>query len=360
MSEAPSEFEYDTAHRHLDGDDVSLDHRQSDHGQFDHGHSGFPAHGQAALGVSIFADRAYLRAELVEDAVAAGLRISQSSDFAALMEADSRALGNLVLVDCPVIDGAELAALARLDMRAARIGAELVVSTTMGSLDDVFGCLDQSGAQVLVSPNRAERAIALGRVMARAGGKARVRELSEADRLSLLRLTEQVSQIAQKLDRLSPTSAPSPSASTSAFDFTDEASLRDGTAGDGSARLVRAMRPALPDPRLIRRVIRQRQLRGRFFDAELFADPAWDILLDLTAARAEHLRVSVTSLCIASGVPPTTALRWIGQMTDAGLLLRVDDEADRRRAFIALSDKSADAMARYFHELGASGDSLAI
>jgi len=347
MSEAASGFAFDTAHGHFDGDDHS----------FDHDHSGFPVRNQAALGVSIFADRQYLRAELAEDAAAAGLRVTQSSDFAALIEADSRALGNVVLVDCPVIDGAELAALARLDMRAARIGAELVVSTSMGSLDDVFGCLDQSGAQVLVSPNRADRAIALGRVMARAGGKARVRELSEADRLSLLRLTEQVSQIAQKLDRLSPSSAPSASTSTSAFDFTDDTA---SGAEDGSARLVRAMRPALPDPRLIRRVIRQRQLRARFFDGDLFADPAWDILLDLTAARAEHLRVSVTSLCIASGVPPTTALRWIGQMTDTGLLLRVDDEADRRRAFIALSDKSADAMARYFHELGAAGDNLAI
>ncbi|MBC7492291.1 MAG: MarR family transcriptional regulator, partial [Novosphingobium sp.] len=221
-------------------------------------------------------------------------------------------------------------------------------------------------AQVLVSPNRAERAIALGRVMARAGGKARVRELSEADRLSLIRLTEQVGQIAQKLDQMSLRPAPAVSvsepSSPSAFDFADDASLRPGgsAAEDGSARLVRAIRPALPDPRLIRRVIRQRQLRARFFDGDLFADPAWDILLDLTAARAEHLRVSVTSLCIASGVPPTTALRWIGQMTDAGLLLRVDDEADRRRAFIALSDKSADAMARYFHELGAAGDNLAV
>ena len=50
----------------------------------------------------------------------------------------------------------------------------------------------------------------------------------------------------------------------------------------------------------------QRQLRARFFDGELFADPTWDMLLDLTAARVEHTRVSVTSLCIASGVPPTT------------------------------------------------------
>lgn len=77
------------------------------------------------------------------------------------------------------------------------------------------------------------------------------------------------------------------------------------------------------------------------------------MLLDLTAAREEHVRVSVTSLCIASGVPPTTALRWIGQMTDAGLLQRLDDETDRRRAFITLTEKAADAIARYFAEVGA-------
>jgi DNA-binding MarR family transcriptional regulator len=103
---------------------------------------------------------------------------------------------------------------------------------------------------------------------------------------------------------------------------------------------------------MVRRIIRQRQLRVRFLDASLLADPAWDILLDLTAARAEHLRVSVTSLSIASGASPTTALRWIGRMIDAGLLERAEDQADRRRSFIALSDEAADAMARYFAEIG--------
>ena len=115
----------------------------------------------------------------------------------------------------------------------------------------------------------------------------------------------------------------------------------------------RATRPALPDPRLVRRIIRQRQMRARYFGGDLFGDPAWDILLDLTAARAEHSRVSITSLCIASGVPATTALRWIGMMTESGLLQRVEDDTDRRRAFVALGDKAADAMARYFAELGA-------
>ena len=104
----------------------------------------------------------------------------------------------------------------------------------------------------------------------------------------------------------------------------------------------------------MRQIIRNRQTRGKFFDSELFADPAWDMLLDLTAARAEHLRVSVTSLCIASGVPPTTALRWIGVLSEAGLVKRVEDESDRRRAFIALTDKAADQMAHYFAEGGGS------
>jgi DNA-binding MarR family transcriptional regulator len=75
------------------------------------------------------------------------------------------------------------------------------------------------------------------------------------------------------------------------------------------------------------------------------------MLLDLTAAHAEHRRVSVTSLCLASGVPPTTALRWVQQMTESGLFERVADSADKRRVFISLSDRAADAMARYFSEI---------
>ena len=123
---------------------------------------------------------------------------------------------------------------------------------------------------------------------------------------------------------------------------------------DGHVRTdyLRRPRAPLPDPRLIHRIIRQRRLRDRYFESELFADPAWDILLDLTAARAEHRRVSVSSLCIAAAVPSTTGLRWIAQMTEMGILVREQDEEDKRRAFIALSDEVAEAIARYFDELG--------
>lgn len=309
------------------------------------------------LALSLYADRAHLRALLAEDAAAAGFRIGEAAGIAALLEGDVRPLGEVVLVDCPQVDGAVLAALARLDLRAANCRAQLVVSTTVEALDDVFGCLDQSGAQILVDPSRAERVLALGRVLAQVP-RLRVRELSDEDRLALLRLTEQVSQIAARLDKLAPPLERDGEAD-SVFRFESPrpafAAAADADPGD---RLVRAARPPLPDPRLVRRIIRQRQLRARFFDGDLFADPAWDMLLDLTAARAEHTRVSVTSLCIASGVPPTTALRWIGQMTESGLLERVEDEADRRRAFIALTDRAADAMARYFAELGTNAARL--
>ncbi len=112
--------------------------------------------------------------------------------------------------------------------------------------------------------------------------------------------------------------------------------------------LIRRPRTPLPDPRLVRSLIRCRQMRMRFFNSELFADPAWDMLLDLTAARGEHRRVSITSLCLASGVPTTTALRWIKLLEQAGAVERIEDDTDRRRAFVALSEHGAEAMAQCF------------
>ncbi len=310
------------------------------------------------LSLSVYADRPHVLAQLRDDAVAAGLRIAGTGPLATLLEGEVLPLGDVVLLDCPAPDAAALAALARLDLRAAHCGTRLIVSTSVAALDDVFGCLDQSAPQLLVDPSRAERVIALGRALAGAA-QLRVRELSEEDRLVLLRLTEQVGQIAQRLEKLEgPVTGLGLPDGDSAFRFESPRPAFAGETEDGSARLVRASRPPLPDPRLVRRIIRQRQLRARFFDGDLFADPAWDMLLDLTAARAEHTRVSVTSLCIASGVPPTTALRWIGQMTETGLLERVEDETDRRRAFIALTDKAADGMARYFAELGSQAARL--
>jgi DNA-binding MarR family transcriptional regulator len=173
-----------------------------------------------------------------------------------------------------------------------------------------------------------------------------------ADKEAVLRLRELVEQLARELGLSTNSNEP---AGQEADDQTCETCAGgrhnpDFCAGAsfGQARLGRALSPPLPDPRLVRKIIRQRQLRARHFDGELFSDPAWDILLDLTAARAEYKRVCVTSACIASGVPPATALRWIKHMVEIGLLERENDESDRRRTFLTLTSKAVQAMARYF------------
>lgn len=98
----------------------------------------------------------------------------------------------------------------------------------------------------------------------------------------------------------------------------------------------------------IRNLLKARRLRDQYFDMELFADPAWDMLLDLMAARLENKNVSVSSLCIAASVPPTTALRWIKTMTEENIFRRRADDRDGRRIFIELSDDAADAMVGFF------------
>ena len=90
----------------------------------------------------------------------------------------------------------------------------------------------------------------------------------------------------------------------------------------------------------------------RFFADDLFADPAWDMLLDLLQAEIAQLRVPVSSLCIAASVPATTALRWLKSMTEQGLFVRRADPHDGRRVFVELAPAASAAMRRYFAEVG--------
>lgn len=98
---------------------------------------------------------------------------------------------------------------------------------------------------------------------------------------------------------------------------------------------------------MVRAIIRARRLREQHLGKDLFADPAWDIMLDLFAAKLEKRRVAVSSLCIAAAVPPTTALRWIKTLTDCGHLVRAADPQDGRRVYIELSPKAAAGMEAY-------------
>lgn len=116
--------------------------------------------------------------------------------------------------------------------------------------------------------------------------------------------------------------------------------------------VVRAFEQQVSE-RDVRALLKLRRNRDRFFGEDIFADPAWDILLELYAAALAQLRMSVTSLCAAAAVPATTALRWINQLEERGLITRRPDPTDGRRHFLMLSKEGFEAMGAYFRTVPA-------
>ncbi|NUB15236.1 winged helix DNA-binding protein, partial [Azospirillum brasilense] len=100
---------------------------------------------------------------------------------------------------------------------------------------------------------------------------------------------------------------------------------------------------------------RKRAAREKFFPKGLFEDPCWDMLLDLMINHLQGRRISVSSLCIASGVAQTTALRRITDLHDRGLVRRIADDKDGRRVFIELTEEGVAAMERYVETVGPLG-----
>lgn len=100
----------------------------------------------------------------------------------------------------------------------------------------------------------------------------------------------------------------------------------------------------------------ERRRRTRHFPEHLFAEPAWDILLDLFVNGVRSRAISITSACIAGGIPATTGLRWLGVLEKEGLLVREISGDDARVTWVHLSPRGTDIMRNYLVE--ASGLSL--
>jgi DNA-binding MarR family transcriptional regulator len=207
-----------------------------------------------------------------------------------------------------------------------------IVAAPSDALDAIEARLTDGAVALVVDGDDADRTAALAVALS---GAHRADSLSDvaSDRSAarLRQLSDEVSRIASTLARLStnPAEAARPT----------ELPPRTGEVPDVSAETVRT-------------VIRARRLRSRYFDEGMFADPAWDMLLDLLQAEIAQLRVPVSSLCIAASVPATTALRWLKMMTEQGIFLRRADPHDGRRVFVELAPSASLAMRRYFAEAG--------
>jgi DNA-binding MarR family transcriptional regulator len=105
---------------------------------------------------------------------------------------------------------------------------------------------------------------------------------------------------------------------------------------------------ALP---LAKKLVAERTTRAKFFDSGILGEAAWDILLDLYICGCEHRMVSVSSACIASRVPSTTAFRCITWLTDDGIIIRLPDPNDKRRIHLSLAPHMEVKMTAYLEAL---------
>lgn len=105
--------------------------------------------------------------------------------------------------------------------------------------------------------------------------------------------------------------------------------------------------------RYVEKLLALRRKRDHFFGASLFADPAWDILLELYAAELGQRRITVGSLGVGAAVPATTALRWMKVLETKGMICRAADHRDGRRVFVALTPEGLRALEQFFASLPA-------
>lgn len=93
---------------------------------------------------------------------------------------------------------------------------------------------------------------------------------------------------------------------------------------------------------LVEGIYRSRRLRDDSFGtiAAQFREPTWDILLDLYLAAAKGRPVSVSSACIGSGAPQTTAIRHLALLESAGLVVRTPNPMDNRAGIVTLTEEA--------------------
>jgi DNA-binding MarR family transcriptional regulator len=232
-----------------------------------------------------------------------------------------------------------------------RYGAEALIWIGVNQLDMAYAALPPQDCHWLVG---SDDALAVP-VLARANRRIDMDQLHdrsrEGDYRSLHKISDELADFARTLAQI----AEQDDGTTSSFVRDKPISFRAAPGAIFEPMVPDMATHDQPKAAKVRNLIKLRRLREQHFPADLFADPAWDILLDLYAAQLEGKKVSVSSLCIAASVPPTTALRWITSMTEHGALVRHQDPHDARRVFIGLSDDSEQRLSRYFDSAALKG-----
>jgi DNA-binding MarR family transcriptional regulator len=78
----------------------------------------------------------------------------------------------------------------------------------------------------------------------------------------------------------------------------------------------------------------------------MFDNPGLLMLLRLFIARVEQRTLQVKALALYSGVPASTAQRWIDRLQIQGLLTKRTNERDHRSSLVTITNDAFDAIKR--------------
>jgi DNA-binding MarR family transcriptional regulator len=101
-------------------------------------------------------------------------------------------------------------------------------------------------------------------------------------------------------------------------------------------------------------IYKSRRLRQKFFPEDIFADPAWDILLLLYSLEHSRRRVSLSAVCASAGVPESTGHRWIDRLMEIGMVYREKHPNDRRIYWLRLTERTLRRLDSCFDEIASS------
>ncbi len=90
---------------------------------------------------------------------------------------------------------------------------------------------------------------------------------------------------------------------------------------------------------------------GGFFGGDLFADPAFDMLLFVFLEEEAGRSVETSACYRASGVPRTTAVRWINMLVSMGMFQSTPHPTDRRLGLLSLSDEARVSVRQWLEGL---------
>jgi hypothetical protein len=107
--------------------------------------------------------------------------------------------------------------------------------------------------------------------------------------------------------------------------------------------------PSALDEEHIAAILQLRRARAEAFGPELFADPAWDILLQLFAARLGNRRLHLGDF--ETDCPRTTLARWASVLEERGLVSCQVDGLDPQALSFEISSAGSAIMRRLFDDL---------